>query len=130
MKEGHILVHEKYNDLGRLEGREFEWVGGPIATLALDGYSNLYKREPNDVVRIGQYRAKIVGADYMQYHTRVVRMDDLRWRFVYFWHKITPKLRILKGRIILTLVIWRLATYHEGCIPLWRDIKLFKRRSQ
>lgn len=118
MKLGNVVTHVKRNSLGFVESRDFTFEGRVFLVdfrLCLDEKIKI----ENKRFTLGGQRLVITSEDFISGNFTAVKEEDWLAR-LYFWgYHASEIFRLIYRRIILTLVIWRLAEYHPGEIPGW-----------
>lgn len=123
----YLEVTRHINPLGETEQYTYKWIGKSpyvkIGWMFLREFDKDHKKE----IQFGPY--KLLKVDDEPWHDDVlfVRKDNLSALRVALY-KSTRLLDLIYRRLIITLAVWRLAEFHEMCIPSWRDIKIFKRK--
>lgn len=114
------------NPIGKLEGFSYKWIGdSPYVYIDFYVMETEGLREKN-LISIGGHKLLFVEIDYMRGSYLFVRKDKLGAMRI-FLHKASRFLDLAYRRFIITLAVWNLAKYHEGKIPSWRDIRIFKK---
>lgn len=124
---GLIHIKNYYNTLGKIERQEYKWVGKPIAEISTELIDDMHWITYGDSeFSIGPYRVRIIDQEkrFTANYITVVRKDYPFWWVIIAWHRINRLLDIAYHRLILTLAVWRLASYNQAQIPTWRDIYL------
>lgn len=141
METQHVLVHSYEKPLGGW-GRRYEPQGPAHLPIIVD---RNFLRDVGHSVDVWPVQIDLDGLPlrylpgsenhpecFLRNAALYVRTDGRNW-FVWAYYRIRrPPLRafwFLYERFILTLHVWGLADYPHGCRPSWRDIRLFKKRS-
>lgn len=132
---GFVKMHYKFNSLdGKLEGIYFTLEGeGPFFLL---GYRDLrmaskmirsFEFNIGDIVNLNGLRLKIVANHLPNYLDYLVMLPNIWAVIFYYLIPISRWFDMIYRRLILTLVIWRLADCPPSEIPYWGHLKIFKK---
>lgn len=124
MNYGHLQVNVKENNLGVIESRSFQWVGGKRTTIPYHAFREDYIVRSGNVVFIGPYRCIIIDENYWGYE--LIRMDNAFTWLIVFWYRLSKVMQLVYSRLILTCAIWNLAEYHANTIPSYLDLHIVK----
>lgn len=78
------------------------------------------------ILTLGEMRFRIIDFRANR-NLYLVRVDGWRAVAICRLRRWTVTLNLIYRRLILTATIWNLATYQDGNIPSWRDLKCFQR---
>lgn len=84
-----------------------------------------------DIVEVGPYRLKVFERDDLffvgTYTYYLTRLDSPIANLRVTAYRLTRWLDLIYRRLIITAAVWKLADYHGGQIPSWRDLHIAKR---
>lgn len=108
-----------------LERIDYVYEGGPYFYIA--EYFIPDQDAKKEVVTVGRMRFRIMGF-YPHRGAYLVRIDGRLAVAIYWLRRMTKIFGLIYRRLILTAAVWNLATYQEGHIISWRDLKWFRGR--
>lgn len=123
---GIILVTEKFNPQypNVLERVDYVLEGGPYFHIVGHLLSPGEIDPKKGIITAGGMRFRVLDF-YHDNDMYLVRLDG-RLAVVSYWlRRLTKKLDLVYRRLILTAAVWNLATYREGEILSWRNLKWF-----
>jgi hypothetical protein len=125
MQTSVLEVTRRTNAIGKIEQYTYKIIGkSPLIKISGDfiGDNMTQKRD----LILGPYRLKFVDYEYHSDVATYALKSPLGHVLAFFYHA-TRWLDLIYRRTIITLAVWRLAEFHNGYIPSWRDIKILKR---
>jgi len=117
---GRIEITDHHNVFGKLEKRDFKWIGESHEIL-IWAYSTIAKYDEK-TIKYGPYILRIIDTNPLCGEIHCVRLDYPFWWFIVFMHRIGSVFRLTGARIVVTLAVWRLADFSDGYIPNINDI--------
>jgi len=132
MTEPGMIRVTRFSDIhGNPERLEYAWVGGPECRIdcrfAREASHEVKLDEQTKEIRIGPFRLKVIELDIPRCEYVCVRKDYPFWQFIFAWHRSNRLIDLVYRRSILTLAVWRLASYNPAVIPHWRDIHVLRK---
>lgn len=115
-----VIAHASYDFRGKREQVTYEIRGGaPLVFVSPKFLDDLnYK---GGVLALGPYRLRRVETEDM-FSCTFVREDYPLWRLVVMLYKATRIFDLAYRRFILTLAVWRLASFSAQTVPSLSDI--------
>ena len=106
------------------------WVGPPTGTVDVDPWIVRQLTGRDDLperLNLGGYPLRKVGENETINPARgVYARADAAFGLAWPWHKlgraVLPALSLLRGRLVMTLMVWGLAWVPEAEIPSWRHV--------
>ena len=128
---GYIKKHIVRNPVtGKIESETFSWEGGEFTSINVVVMEDHFSHRPKDgeIISIGPYRLYVIGiSGLMNQEYECIRITGF-WSWVrIIVYRMTRVFDLAYRRFIITLAVWRLANYHDGRIPTWRDINILRR---
>lgn len=127
---GMITIHNEVSPLGKV-ATTYVWKGPSKFRARVHGEPDIFfdaldANKKDGRFTIGPYRVIVLDVEPAYGYVDVIRQDDPFWLLVYWAHRSSRALRIIEGRIILTLAVWNLAEHHSFTVPAWSDVYLVK----
>ncbi len=124
MDYSFIQVTRQVNDFGVVEMNNYKWVGtSPFVNLSYDLRFDFDLGAR--VIKIGPYRLRFVSWT-PHTGTYLYVKDSPHGRLLEFGYKSTRWLDLVYRRVLMTLVVWRLADYEPHRLQTWQDVKFLK----
>lgn len=123
---GHLVKTEYEDFAGKLERVEYSLEGDSTFAISLISLKRDNVKVSKGKLTIGPYRFRIIHLN-QPYGEYIVCLDGSKARLLATLYHLTRFSEIIYRRLIITASVWRLAEYHPGYLPGWRDVYLLNK---
>lgn len=128
-----IEVARIYDFQGGIERREFKWVGGKITKVSIYLLGDEFVKTKTDkflasgeTFFVGPFQLKVLEIDLVASFIYATQ-DNWQGQIRYLVHRWSRLLDKIYRRSIITLAVWRLASYEAHRVPSWKDVYLLNK---